>query len=99
MITVIHHTTQKARKEYCDDGYEYIRNWIDGGCYAGHGKKITFAEARILVAHRQKPKPYMILPGETYVRQFNSIYGDTCTFRMNEQLYKLCCKYDLWPEL
>lgn len=101
-ITVIHSTTQTARKEYFDDGWEFIKEWIDeglwGGDVIGKQKKITFAEARILVKHRNRPKPYKILPGDMYERQFNNYDGQVYTWRMNRQLYELACKYDLFPE-
>ena len=100
-VCVIHRKVTKAKKEYNDDGWEWIKEWIDDGCCVGtyrKPQKITFAEGRILVAHRNKPKPHKILPGEVYQHQFNKMDGDTYTFRMNQKLYEIACKYDLFPE-
>jgi hypothetical protein len=102
-LQVIHSTAQKARKTYHDDGWEFISEWISGGCYVGtfrRPQKITFGEARILVGYKKDNKrAYKILPGDMYQRQFNSCDGDTFTFRMKQDLFTMACKYDLFPEI
>lgn len=103
MINVIHHSEQVARKDYHDDGAEWIHEWIQGGCYIPAQypkiKKPTFSEYRILVSFRNNPSKYRINKGEKYVRQFNNIDGDTFVFRMKSDLYNLANKYDLFPEV
>lgn len=102
MIQAIHRQTVKARKEYYDDGWEFIDEWIRDGCCVGsfsRPRKITFAEGRILVSHRRRLQPQKIFKGDIYERQFNEYDGDTFTFRMNKALFEIACKYDLFPEL
>lgn len=101
-VTGIHRTAPIARKEYNDDGWEFINEWIVGGCCVGtfkHPMKITFAEARLCVAFKNRPKPWRILKGDRYERQFNSYDGHTYVWRMNKKMYDLACKYDLFPEI
>jgi hypothetical protein len=100
MVEVIKSSKHKAKKEYDDDGWEYIQQWVDEGCpiqfHTGH---LTFAEARYLVQVRNRSVPTnKILPGQSYISQFNKMDGYTYTFRTKEQFYDLCRKYSLWPE-
>lgn len=101
-VKVIHSARSKARIEYYDDGWDYIQGFISEGCYVpgphigSPPNKITFAEGRILVAHKNRPNPHKILKGERYVRQFNEMDGELYIFRMNEELYKMACKYSLF---
>lgn len=106
MIEVIRESVQKAKKEYRDDGWEFIQEWLGEGCpvykdsnYRERGH-LTFAEARYLVQIRNRTiLPHKILPGQLYRSQFNKYDGDTYTYRTKEEFFQLCSKYDLWPEL
>ena len=106
MIDVISNTTQKAKKEYYDDAWDFIQEWISGGCWV-HGernnsprKHITFTEGRFLAkVRRGEIKGSKILVGQEYVRQFNKYEGDTYTWRTKKEFYDLASKYDLFPEI
>lgn len=104
MIEVIRNTTQKAAKEYYDDGWEAISEWINGGCHVwgktvGTRGHLTFSDARYLVQIRNRTiVPHKILPGQRYRSQFNKYEGQTYKWRTKEEFYQLCVKYDLWPE-
>lgn len=99
MITVIHRETVKARKEYYDDGWEFVKEWLDDHGSLGP-KKLTFAELRTLGKYRMEElKGSKILKGQFYERQFNSYDGQTYTWRMKKDLYDIACKYDLFPDV
>lgn len=104
MIEVISDGVFKAKKEYRDDAWEFIQEWIDSGCpvYNDNSYKrghITFAEGRFLVQVRNHTiTPHRIKPGQMYRRQFNKMDGDTYTFRAKVEFFDLCSKYELWPE-
>jgi hypothetical protein len=106
MVEVIRSTTHKAKNEYNDDGWEYIRDWVDEGCPIQLGRcansptgHLTFKEARYLVLVRNRSiTPHKILPGQVYISQFNKMDGYTYTFRTKIEFYDLCRKYNLWPE-
>lgn len=88
-ITVIHSSTQKAKKEYECGLAEHV-----GEVEFPRGK-MKFGEIRSLVIyHRNKRR---IKPGDLYVRQFNEYEGDTYTWRGKKDIYDLLCKYDLFP--
>lgn len=98
MVECIQSTTQKARKVYNDDGWEFIKQWMDDGCWVEKGyPKPTFSELRVLVMHKNKPRPFKIEIGEIYERQFNKMDGDVYTYRMNKQLFEIAAKFDLFP--
>jgi hypothetical protein len=104
MIEIIRSTVQKAKKEYYDDGWDIIQEWVSEGCPVYKGRNyerghLTMPEARFLVQVRNRTiKPHKILPGQVYRSQFNKYEGDTYTFRTKEEFFKLCSKYDLWPD-
>lgn len=103
-LTIIHHQVTTARKQYADDGWEFIDEWISGGCcvrrHCLDTRRITFSEGRILVSYRNGQKNGGVIEkGDRYVRQFNNYDGDVYTWRMKEELYNIACKYDLFPEL
>lgn len=107
MIEVIQDSVHKAKKEYTDDAWDYIQEWISDGCPIQLGRynnsprgHLTMSEARYLVQVRNKTiKPHKILPGQMYRRQFNKYEGSAYVFRTKEEFYQLCVKYNLWPEL
>lgn len=106
MLEVIGNKTHVARKEYYDDGWEFMGEWISSGCYIGTPywykgprKHITFAEGRILVKYRKDRKAgNRIYPGQLYQRQFNKYDGQVYYWRMKKDLYDIACKYELFPE-
>lgn len=105
MIEVIRSTVQKARKEYYDDGWDTIQDWIGDGCPVYIGQRmerghLLFSEARFLVKVRQRLiTGHKILNGQIYRSQFNKYDGTTYYWRTKEEFYKLMCKYDLFPEI
>jgi hypothetical protein len=100
MIEIINRATYKARKEYRDDAWEFIREWISSGCPVYYGKKhLEFKEARLLVYYKNNPKiASKILPGQQYERQFNKYDGEVYTWRTKKEFFDLACKYDLFPD-
>ena len=104
MLEIISNTTQKAKKEYYDDGWDEIWGWISGGChtYDRRNKKIPipFSELRMAVKFRNDRKAgAKINIGDEYVRQFNKYDGDAYTWRTKKVFYEWFVKYDLFPEL
>jgi hypothetical protein len=105
MIEQIRNTVQKARKEYYDDGWDTIQEWIGEGCPVYNNRQtwerghLIFAEARYLVQVRNRTiLPHKILPGQTYRSQYNKYDGEAYYWRTKEEFYKLMNKYDLFPE-
>lgn len=99
MAQVIHNSTQKARKKYDDDAYEFIRELVDDISHWGLRKKFLFAELRLMVTIKQRrPEARYIIPGDSYVRQRNKMDGYIFTFKAKEAFHDFCCKYDLYPE-
>lgn len=104
MLDIIRSTTQKAKKEYHDDGWEEISEWISGGCetYDSRNKQISipFSELRLVVKFRNDKKAGgKINIGDEYVRQFNKYEGQTYTWRTKKVFFEWFEKYDLFPEL
>jgi hypothetical protein len=96
-VQVIHQQTLKARKDHYDDGWEYVHEWILGGCNLPMGKKMTFSEMRLVVGYRKGELiGNKILKGQLYRRQFNCMDGQTYTFKLKEDFYNLAVKYDLF---
>jgi|SRR6187551_1649941 len=100
-VTVIHKTDAIARKEYHDDAWDFIQEWIDGGCWIEDKlNPLSFSEKRLLVQYRNRTlKGHRIIKGEKYHRQFNSYDGDTYVWRAKKIFYELACRYDLFPEI
>lgn len=106
MVEVIRNTVQKAKKEYYDDGWDIIQEWVGEGCpiYLGESWNsprghLTFSEGRFLVQVRNRTiPPHKILPGQTYRSQFNKMDGVVYNWRTKEDFYQLICKYKLWPD-
>lgn len=96
MIDIISHTIQVAKKEYFDDGWELVSEWNG---YVPPKAKITFADKRLLVKWRNNYKAMgRIYPGQSYVRQFNKMDGDTYTWRTKKEVYDFCSKFSLFDE-
>lgn len=99
MTQIIHNSTQKARKQYDDDAYWLICEFVDDISHLGLRKKFSFAELRLMVTIKQRrPEARYIMPGDSYVRQRNKMDGDIFTFKAKEAFHDFCCKYDLYPE-
>lgn len=98
MTEVICHTIRKARKDYYDDGWEYIEPFLSDRGWTGiKGLKITFAHARILVwAKNNRREAKIILKGQTYIHQVNKIDGCVYTFRIKKIFHDMCVKYKLY---
>lgn len=98
MTEVIRHTTRKARKDYYDDGWDYIEPFLSDKGYTGWNKqKISFAHARILVwAKNNLHDAKKILKGETYVHQVNKMDDRVYTFRIKKVFHDMCVKYKLY---
>ncbi len=89
MVQVIKQTEQRARRVYsCGLAEDFGEVQFPSG--------MTFSERRALVRYRQKKRK--ILKGEIYVRQFNKYEGDVYTWVADRDLFKIFCKYDLFPE-
>lgn len=95
---IIHKSVTKARKEYYDDGWDYIQEW-EGDLPPN--KKLTFTEKKMIVTYKRKKGIYghKILKGETYIRQFNTYDGTPYVWRTKKVFYDFICKYDLFPDL
>lgn len=89
MITVIHESTPIARKAYWCDACEFIQEAIGDTTF-------TISDLRLIVKARRNG--WKIQPGQRYIRQFNSDYGETWTFRAIPEMDAICRKYDLYPE-
>ena len=96
---IIHRSTSIARKEYYDDGWEYIQEW-EGDLLKGIKLPLPFSERRMLVTYKTRMKlPYKIFKGELYERQFNTYDGLPYVWRTKKIFYDFLCKYDLFPDL
>jgi hypothetical protein len=105
MVEVINNCVRKARKEYYDDGWDIIQEWIRNGCYIEPQrgikpvKRITFSEGRFLIkVRRGEIVGHKILPNQLYQYQFNKMDGDAYYWRTKKEFYELICKYELWPD-
>lgn len=89
MISIIHESKPKARKNYSCDACEFIFN---GDYRYGY----TFTEFRAISIARRKC--YRIVKGEKYIRQYNSdsTSGETYTFRAIPEIHEICIKYRLY---
>lgn len=101
-MDLIHHSVQKAKKEYHDDLYHDVVEWRKSGCWVGKTcldkSHLTFSEYRTVLTYLARPKPQIIKKGESYVRQFSADGGDTWTFRCNEEIFKIYSKYKLFND-
>ena len=97
-IEVISHKVHIAKKNYHDDANCEFDEWIDGGCNLSENSKVSFADYRVIVAHKNSTldKRNFVNIGDNYVRQFNKIDGDSYTFRTKSYIYDLMNKYDLY---
>lgn len=90
MVTVIHSSTQIARKRYQDDGW---------GSLDGIEKDYKLEGEMLSNFLRAKDNlPHLIQPGDEYVRQFNLIEGDTCTWRTKKVFFDILVKYDIFDD-
>lgn len=94
----IHHSVQKARKAYFDDGWEDINEWALGGFWTGNKKEIDEEDKRQAIEYLNREYPHRIMQGELYQRQFNKIDGDAGVWRTKQVFYDLMCKYNLFPD-
>lgn len=99
-VDVIRESIQKARKEYCDDGLEWIdqyisdKGWSDG--WLG-GLKPSFADFRILVwIKNNRKEASRIFPGQRYISQFNNQDGEVFTYRTKTIFHDICVKLKLY---
>lgn len=81
-VQVIH----RARRSYDCDLAGFV-----GDVNFPRGMK--FSEIRQLIIYQRNRRK--ILKGDTYVRQFNILEGDTYTWRANKAIWDIFCKYDL----
>jgi len=97
-IEVLRETTQKARKEYDDDGYEWVREYIDYRGWTDGPPKPTFAEYRLLVWVKNNPKEARtIFVGQEYLKQTNKFDGQISDYRTKKNLHALCVRLKLYP--
>ena len=55
-MNIIHQTTQKAKKEYFDDGFENIKEWAEGGFWSDNNKKVEEND-KIIITNILKLRP------------------------------------------
>jgi len=91
VITVIHESRPIARKAYWCNACEFIRE-----CSDWDYRDFAMSDLRLIVKARRNG--WKIQPGQRYIRQFNSDYGETWTFRAIPEMHEICRKYDLYPE-
>lgn len=98
-LEMIHHSEQKARKAYHDDGWEEIQEWRNGGYYTNRrpNKKADDYDIH-LIEKAMFNAPHRIEKGDEYQRQFNKIDGDAGVWRTKSLFYNMFRKYDLFPE-
>lgn len=89
MITVIHQSTPKARKEYNCDACEFIFGFGNIRDY-----KFTFSEWRSIIKARDNNQK--IKKGDKYIRQFNKYGNETYTFRAIPEMHAICIKYEYY---
>lgn len=102
-IQIIYSGTYKSRKRYRDDGWEWLQNWIDGGCYVcgnyvGESIKIPFCDYRKIIQIKNSPTRHLIRPGEMYERQFSVCDGDLGVFRTKKEIAEIGFKYNIFNE-
>ena len=94
MIQQIRSSIHKARKEYDDDGWEFLDNWISERGY--RDEKVPFSLMRTLVKAKNNPSwARRIIPGQTYQSQFNKCDGDAYYFRIKTEFLPFF-KYDVY---
>jgi hypothetical protein len=105
MITVIYSGTYKAKREYDDEAFWFVNQFVEDGC-KGTGRTIkdiikpSFAEYRVLVKFRHDQEyARKIKPGQAYVRQFNETGGYLYTYRAKKELHDIAVKFKLYNDL
>lgn len=94
MVECIHHSIHKARKQYYDDAYEWIEQFIQYKNY--QDCKIPFGEMRVLAKFRTDRKwALKIMPGQVYESQFNKMEGQAFYFRLKIE-FKVFFKYGVF---
>lgn len=92
MISTIHQSKPKARKNYNCDACSFLFGLNDPAEIG-----LAFPEKRAAVKARQNK--YAIQKGEKYIRQFNSDdSGNTWTFRAIPEIHEICVKHKLYEE-
>lgn len=94
-VTIIHEDKYRAKKNYQDDGWDDIDNWIDGGMDIGKAAPLTFADKRKIVFYTRQRKGHVIVKGDMYERQFNAMGGDTWVWRTKLFFLELMRRYDI----
>jgi hypothetical protein len=98
MIEVIHSSIQKAVKPYDDDAYEFISEVVNNFHDWERGT-FSIPELRLLVKVRRGDlKARKIMPGHTYVRQWNKFDGEQYIFRAKKSFHEFCVKHSLYPD-
>lgn len=89
LVTVICQTTHKARKAFVCGLAEHAGevHWPRG---------MAFSELRSLVTYQRNKR--RVVPGDTYVRQFNEYEGDTYVWKARKDIFEIFCKYGLLRE-
>lgn len=103
MAECINSAIHVAIIRHVDDGYDYIYQWIDNGCYVRKTNrckfnKVSFADFRTIVNWKNDPNNRWIMPGMLYERQFNKMDGHTYTFKMRKDMAEIASKYDLFND-
>ncbi len=93
MNEYISHSYPVARKEYHDDSYEWIMNWLEG-C-GRRGTKMTFSELRWIV---QRKYDWKIHKGEKYRKYTGKYDGEIYTTRESIKGAEVCKRLNLYQE-
>lgn len=92
-IGVIHDSTQRARKTYPDDGWWEVYEIEDDILQ----KELTH-EQYLEFLRLKDNNPSKILPGQEYMRQFNTDGGDVWVWRTKKLFYDIIIKLDLFND-
>lgn len=90
MPTIIHNSTQVARKTYQDDGW-YSLDDVDREYNMETDMLTNYLRAK-------ENQPHLIKPGDEYVRQFNTDGGDTWVWRTKKVFFDILVKYNIFDD-
>lgn len=89
MISVIHESKPKARKDYSCDACQFLFA-LDYPLDLG----LTFTEKKAIVNARINN--YSINKGDEYIHQFNTNGSESWTFRAIPEIHAICSKHKIY---
>lgn len=90
-VTVLSEKIVTARKNYCCNASEFLRDGIND--LRG---RLSFKELRAIADARKQN--WKVIAGERCLVQNNKGDGEMYTFRARPEIHAICSKFDFYPE-